>query len=328
MEQQADTASQALRRYQDEIEGLKQEVEKCEGKVKRRKARIATLSRQCAPLEGLEKKRKKAVSDRKRLGLKPNPEVYYLLEDTREVPRAWGLNWLLGPKKESIPLEERERTDYSRVEQWERQHAAANKKISGLDKKITPLKKKRAERQKIQGELPKLKRETGKALRKLKRAEDRLAREQKKYYEASRETRRAQLRGGMRRELENIFDALPRHLDGKLTRCWRGFRGSSVLASKRPLIPHLGDESAGNLSESFRKRAIKVRDEEFVVVVVGEMNRGKSMLLNAMMHKQLLAMEVRECTATVNFLRYPKPGESADNVVVHFTDGRPPEACG
>ena len=91
------------------------------------------------------------------------------------------------------------------------------------------------------------------------------------------------------------------------------------------VVPHLGDESAGNLSASFRERASKVRDEEFVVVVVGEMNRGKSMLLNAMMHKQLLAMDVLECTATVNFLRYPKPGKAADNVMVHFTDGRPPE---
>ena len=92
------------------------------------------------------------------------------------------------------------------------------------------------------------------------------------------------------------------------------------------VVPHLGDGIVGNLPQSFRERAIKVRDEEFVVVVVGEMNRGKSMLLNAMMHRQLLAMEVRECTATVNFLRYPKPGKSADNVVVHFTDGRPREA--
>ena len=91
------------------------------------------------------------------------------------------------------------------------------------------------------------------------------------------------------------------------------------------VVPHLGDESAGNLSASFQERASKVRDEEFVVVVVGEMNRGKSMLLNAMMHKQLLAMDVLECTATVNFLRYPKPGQSTDNVMVHFTDGRPPE---
>ena len=91
------------------------------------------------------------------------------------------------------------------------------------------------------------------------------------------------------------------------------------------VVPHLGDESAGNLSKSFRERAIKVRDEEFVVVVVGEMNRGKSMLLNAMMHKQLLAMDVLECTATVNFLRYPKPGQSTNNVIVHFTDGRPRE---
>ena len=101
-------------------------------------------------------------------------------------------------------------------------------------------------------------------------------------------------------------------------------RSSVVLED---VVPYLGDESSGSLPETFRERAIKVRDEEFVVVVVGEMNRGKSMLLNAMMHKQLLAMDVLECTATVNFLRYPKPNtsQSSHHAVVHFTDGRSPE---
>ena len=94
------------------------------------------------------------------------------------------------------------------------------------------------------------------------------------------------------------------------------------------IVPLLGDESASSLPETFRQRANTVQNEEFVVVVVGEMNRGKSMLLNAMMHKQLLTMDVLECTATVNFLRYPntKKGQSSDHVEVHFTDdGKPPE---
>ena len=93
------------------------------------------------------------------------------------------------------------------------------------------------------------------------------------------------------------------------------------------VIPHLGDESAGSLPETFQKRANTVKNEEFVVVVVGEMNRGKSVLLNAMMHKQLLTMDTLECTATVNFLRYPNPekDQSPDHVEVHFTNGKPPE---
>lgn len=93
------------------------------------------------------------------------------------------------------------------------------------------------------------------------------------------------------------------------------------------IVPQLGEESASSLSETFRQRANTVQNKEFVVVVVGEMNRGKSMLLNAMMHKQLLTMDVLECTATVNFLRYPKEekGQSSNYVEVHFTNGRPPE---
>ena len=93
------------------------------------------------------------------------------------------------------------------------------------------------------------------------------------------------------------------------------------------VIPHLGDESAGSLPETFQKRANTVKNEEFVVVVVGEMNRGKSVLLNAMMHKQLLTMDTLECTATVNFLRYPNPekNQSPDHVEVHFTNGKPPK---
>ena len=93
------------------------------------------------------------------------------------------------------------------------------------------------------------------------------------------------------------------------------------------VVPHLGDESASSLSQTFQERANTVQNEEFVVVVVGEMNRGKSMLLNAMMHKQLLTMDVLECTATVNFLRYPKvkKDQSPGYVEVHFTNENPPE---
>ena len=93
------------------------------------------------------------------------------------------------------------------------------------------------------------------------------------------------------------------------------------------VVPHLGDERASGLPQTFQERANTVKSEEFVVVVVGEMNRGKSMLLNAMMRKQLLTMDVLECTATVNFLRYPKAerDQSPGYVEVHFTDERPPE---
>ena len=101
-------------------------------------------------------------------------------------------------------------------------------------------------------------------------------------------------------------------------------RAAAVMEN---VVPHLGDESAISLPKTFQERANTVQNEEFVVVVVGEMNRGKSMLLNAMMHKQLLTMDVLECTATVNFLRYPnsEKDQAPDHVEVHFTNGKPLE---
>ena len=101
-------------------------------------------------------------------------------------------------------------------------------------------------------------------------------------------------------------------------------RAATVMEN---VVPHLGDESESSLPKAFQERANTVQNEEFVVVVVGEMNRGKSVLLNAMMHKQLLTMDTLECTATVNFLRYPNPekDQSPDRVEVHFTNGKPLE---
>ena len=101
-------------------------------------------------------------------------------------------------------------------------------------------------------------------------------------------------------------------------------RAAAVVGN---VVPHLGDEGVGSLPKTFQERANTVQNEEFVVVVVGEMNRGKSVLLNAMMHKQLLTMDTLECTATVNFLRYPNPekDQSPDHVEVHFTDEKEPE---
>ena len=93
------------------------------------------------------------------------------------------------------------------------------------------------------------------------------------------------------------------------------------------VVPLLGDDGEGALPQNLRERANKVRDEEFVVVVVGEIKRGKSMLLNALMRQRLLPMDALECTATVNFLRYPNPeaGQSPETAVVHYVDGRPQE---
>ena len=259
LEQQADIASQALRRHQGEIKGLKQEVEKCKRVVKRREAQVAALGKQCAPLEGLERQRRKAVSDRKRLGPKPNPKVTtYTAYETKEVKRGGTgfLDWLFGPKKEKVKVK-RQRRDYSRVEQWEREFRAADKRVSDLDKKITSLKKVRDKMQKIQGELPKLQRETDKARASLKRAEDRLTREQEKYRRASLETRRAQLREGTRRELEKIFDALPRAFEREADEMLEGI--SREFSSR---FKKAADQQQKSLANEVERRQKLARAED------------------------------------------------------------------
>ncbi len=261
LEQQADIASQALRRRQNEVEGLKQEVGKCEREVKRREARVAELSRQCAPLKGLEKQRKKAVSERMGLGLKPKPKVeYYWAEETREVWRdgVFGsiLDFLFYTKTETVPVKRR-REDYRNVEQWEREYKAKDKKISDLDEKITPLKKVRDEMQKNQGELPKLKRETDKARVSLKRAEDHLAREREKYRRAGLEIRRAQLREGTRRELENIFDALPRAFEREADEMLEKISGEFSARFKKA-----ADLQQQSLTEEMERRQKLARAED------------------------------------------------------------------
>ncbi len=99
------------------------------------------------------------------------------------------------------------------------------------------------------------------------------------------------------------------------------------VAVAEDVVPLLGEDGATSLPDTFRERARQVREKEFVIVVVGELNRGKSALLNAMMGRDVLTMDALECTATVNFLRQPKPGapQSSDEVVVHFNDERAPE---
>ena len=107
-------------------------------------------------------------------------------------------------------------------------------------------------------------------------------------------------------------------------------RSAAVMDELAPLLDDddaasngndtLNDASSG--AAAFRERAELVRKEEFVVVVAGEMNCGKTTLLNAMLQRPLLTMDVDECTATVSFLRHPPP----DGVMVHFRDGSPPKA--
>ncbi len=230
LKEQADKASEALSRREDELDRLKREVARCERAVQRRKAKVETLERQSAQLENLEKQRKKAVRDRTQLGPKPAPKVeHYTDYVTRAVERG-GLGWILDifhTKTEVFPVT-RQRKDYSPVKKWEREYEAANEKVSDLDKKIKPLKEMRTEMRKIEGEIPKLRREANNAKANLRRAEARLAEERERYRQSGMKTRQAQLKAGARRELESLFDSLPDRLEREaeqmLEGISRGFR--------------------------------------------------------------------------------------------------------
>jgi GTPase SAR1 family protein len=59
----------------------------------------------------------------------------------------------------------------------------------------------------------------------------------------------------------------------------------------------------------------------FRLIVLGDMKRGKSTFLNALMGENLLPSDVNPCTALLTILRYG----AEKRVTVHFNDGKPPE---
>ena len=265
LEQQADRASEALSRHEDEIDGLKREVARCERAVKKKKKKVETLERQSAQLENLEAQRKEAVRDRTQLGPKPSPEVEYYYETRQEEPKGFFRrikDWWFGHKPE--PPEKKSRKDYSRVRKWERDFKAADKKVSGLEKKIKPLKDMRTEMETIRGELPKLQREANNTKTKLRRAEARRLEEQEKYRQAGIKTRQVQLKTGARRELESLFDLLPDRIGSEAEQMLEGIsRDFSTRFKEAADRQHklLADEMEQRKKEAHAADAKRVKRE-------------------------------------------------------------------
>jgi GTPase SAR1 family protein len=59
----------------------------------------------------------------------------------------------------------------------------------------------------------------------------------------------------------------------------------------------------------------------FRLLVLGDLKRGKSTFLNALIGEQILPSDVNPCTALLTVLRYGQEKQ----VIVHFKDNRPPE---
>ncbi len=88
----------------------------------------------------------------------------------------------------------------------------------------------------------------------------------------------------------------------------------------------LGNKTSGKLGlqndiNSLSIEIDKLNKGVFRLLVLGEMKRGKSTFLNALLgEKDLLPTAVNPCTAILTFLRYGKQKK----VTVHFNDGKNP----
>ncbi|MEM9905319.1 MAG: dynamin family protein, partial [Cyanobacteria bacterium P01_D01_bin.44] len=73
--------------------------------------------------------------------------------------------------------------------------------------------------------------------------------------------------------------------------------------------------------EDIETASSNLRQGVFRLLVLGDMKRGKSTFLNALIGENLLPSDVNPCTALLTVLRYGPE----KRVTVHFVDNRPPE---
>jgi replication fork clamp-binding protein CrfC len=87
-----------------------------------------------------------------------------------------------------------------------------------------------------------------------------------------------------------------------------------------------GDTSSGKLSltrdiEDITAASKNLKNGVFRLLVLGDMKRGKSTFLNALIGENLLPSDVNPCTAVLTILRYG----AEKKVTIHFNDGKSPQ---
>ncbi|MEO1429049.1 MAG: dynamin family protein [Cyanobacteria bacterium J06633_8] len=87
------------------------------------------------------------------------------------------------------------------------------------------------------------------------------------------------------------------------------------------------ENSSGKLSlerdiEDIKVASKNLREGVFRLLVLGDMKRGKSTFLNALIGERLLPSDVNPCTAVLTVLRYG----AEKTVTVHFNDGKNPQS--
>ena len=86
------------------------------------------------------------------------------------------------------------------------------------------------------------------------------------------------------------------------------------------------DSKSGSLEvkreiEDMTVASENLRKGRFRLLVLGDMKRGKSTFLNALLGEKLLPSDVNPCTALLTVLRYG----TEKQVTLHFNDGKPPQ---
>lgn len=102
--------------------------------------------------------------------------------------------------------------------------------------------------------------------------------------------------------------------------------GLSAIANTLTQGEAEGEKQSGKLGlereiDDLTKASQTLHQGVFRLLVLGDMKRGKSTFLNALIGENLLPSDVNPCTALLTVLRYGNQKQ----VTVHFNDGTPPE---
>ncbi|MEM8717276.1 MAG: dynamin family protein, partial [Cyanobacteria bacterium P01_G01_bin.4] len=100
----------------------------------------------------------------------------------------------------------------------------------------------------------------------------------------------------------------------------------STMATTLDESEQIGATASGQLGlapviDNLNTASKNLSSEVFRLLVLGDMKRGKSTFLNALMGENLLPTNVNPCTAVLTILRYGPE----KRVTVHFNDGQAPE---
>ncbi len=123
-------------------------------------------------------------------------------------------------------------------------------------------------------------------------------------------------------ETENFFKDLD-----KVAKARYQVAGSlGKIATTLKTAESAGESASGSLGlerdiEDINLASDKLRKGVFRLLVLGDMKRGKSTFLNALIGENLLPSDVNPCTAILTVLRYGKDKK----VTVYFSDGKAPE---